>query len=561
MGLFSSLLGSTDANPRGGPDNDFWYTPIGKLATMAGIRITPEIALQVSAVFACIKVISETLAALPLIVYERLSDREKQRAYAAPEYQLLARAPNGWQTPYDFKENLTAWAALHGGGYAIKVPGDDGFTTAELDPVHPKLMRVEKLPSRRLRYWIRQPDGTEKPYVQGEILHIRGFAPDGIAGLNLSESAKEAIALARALDAFAARYFANDTTVGVILEHPGKLSPAAHDNLRASFVANYGGVNNAWRPKILEEGLKLNRLEAKAKDAQLTEGRLHQVIEICRFYRMPPHKVQHLLNATFSNIEHQAIEFVGDTMTPWAVRWEEAVTRDIIVDDAKYFAEFLMTALLRGDQAARSAYYTQRFNIGTISRNEIRALENENPIVGGDTYYVQGALVPLDDNGVPQQPKRDGSNTAPQNTATRDPATDARDNAAARLSASRPALRTLIADAADRIARAEQRELEKRTDKAGADFDRFARWADTFYAAHAVYAARTLVPLADAWAQLGAEKLDADSIARAIAADGRRVVASPEFVRDPAAAIVGCCDRVTTLILTAFFHEDHANAA
>lgn len=560
MGLFSSLFGasSTEWNPNGGPGNDFWYDrSAGGTGSLAGIRVDPNIALQVSAVFACLKVISETIAILPLIVYDRVSDREKRRAYGTPEYNLFARSPNAWQTPYDLKENLTAWAALHGKGIAIKYPNESGTATAELDPVHPSLVRVEKLPSRRLRYWIRQKDGQEKPYVQGEIFHLRGFAPDGLNGVDLSQSARDAIGLARALDAFAARYFANDATVGIALEHPGELSDPAKKHLRESFEGRHQGVAKAWRPIILEEGMKLQRLDSKAKDAQLTEERQNQVIEICRYFRMPPHKIAHLLNATFSNIEHQALEFVGDTITPWAVRWEEAVTRDIIVDDEKYFAEFLLTALLRGDQVARSQYYRERFNIGTLSRNEIRNLENENPIEGGDTYYIQGAMVPIDTKGVPQLPNKEpGASTDPRNTpAPKDEVS---------TPAPRPpraAFEALLVDAADRIARAEQRELEKRTDKATADFTRFSKWANEFYATHVAYASRTLAPLTESWFLLAGTRVGADQLAQAIADDGRAAVTTAEFQRDPKPLIAARTQRVAQLIQDAFFAEEPAHAA
>jgi HK97 family phage portal protein len=554
MGLFSSILG-VEGNPAGGPLDDFWYNQVGA-ESLSGIRVTPALALQVSTVFACVKVTAETMGTLPCPVYERVSDREKRRAVETPEYKLLNVAPNAWQSPYDFKENLTAWASLHGGGFAIKIPDPTGLTTGELDPVHPSLVRVEKLPSRRLRYWIRQPSGTEKPYVQGEILHIRGFAPDGLTGANLSHSARDAIALARALEAFASRYFANDTTVGLVIEHPGKLGPDGIKNVRESFVGPHGGVMNAWRPKVLEEGMKLHRLESKAKDAQLTEGRLHQVIEICRFFRMPPHKVAHLINATFINIEHQAIEFVQDTITPWAVRWEEAITRDIILDDERYFAEFLLTALLRGDNAARSTYYRERFNIGTLSRNEIRALENENPIEGGDTYYIQGAMVPIDKSGTPVLPaKPAGESTDPRNV----PAQPVRPRGNPRA-----VFAVLLDDAADRIARAEQRELEKRAEKATADAKRFAKWADEFYASHCAYVVRTLTPLAAAWERLSDAKVDVHAIASFVAYDGQSTVVSPAFQRDPQSIINERAERVTGIIHNAFFtepSEDYADAA
>src|ERR1043166_792196 len=323
---------ASESSPDGGhgPLDDFWYLPLG-MRTQTGLTVSPAIALEVSAVFACVKVISETIASFPIVVYERVTETERQRAIKHPVYDLLHRRPNAWQTSYEFRETLTAWAALHGNGYARKVTDRTGVVR-ELIPIHPDLVTIEivagdpgigpralqtsytpdALSSRaetgnelQLRYQVRQPDGTKKAYVQDEILHIRGLSFDSISGVMISRVAREAISLARAMEAYGARYFANDATIGLALEHPGVLSKPAHDRLKESFTRDFAGVGNAWKPKILEEGMKLNRISASGKEAQLTEARAGQVIEICRFYRMPPHKIQHMLQSTFTNIEHQ----------------------------------------------------------------------------------------------------------------------------------------------------------------------------------------------------------------------------------------------------------------
>jgi HK97 family phage portal protein len=515
-----------------GPLDDFWWTKLLGTATEAGVRVTADLALQVSAVFACVKVIAESMATLPLIVYERISDREKQRATDAPEYQLLHRAPNGWQSPYDFKENLTAWAALYGKGCAINYFGPDGHVV-ELDPVHPTNIKVEKLTTRRLRYQVLQPDGTWRPYVQGEIFHLRGFSLDGIDGVQLSTQAREAIALARAMESFGARYFANDTTIGLVLEHPGKLGDEAHARLTRD-LGNFRGANQ-WRGKVLEEGMKLNRIQGNAREAQLTDARTNQVVEICRYFRMPPHKIAHLLQATFSNIEHQSIEFVTDTLSPWAVRWEEALTRDVILDDEKYFAEFLLTAQLRGDSAARSQYYRERFNIGTLSRNEIRALENENPIVGGDTYYVNAATIPLDDEGrpIPTPTIRDVGTAPPPAPDVPgnepDPSDDDDETEDSSNALALAPLVTWVGDVADRLASAEAREVEKHIAKGADSPERFALWAHDWYGTHRAYAHKTFAPLAAAYRRLSVSlghQIDAveltQSFALFVASTGRR---------------------------------------
>lgn len=517
MGFLAHATRSPRLHAALSPTDDYWYREIGGLATHAGVVVSHEVALQVGAVYACCKVISETLAMLPLLVYEQRPDGSRARATQEQTYRLLHRQPNSWQTPFDFKEVLTGWAALHGNGYAIKRFNAAGTEVDALVPVHPRLVRPELVDNDQLRYWIRDKNGTEKAFVQGEILHVRGLSLDGIAGADMSKQARQAIALAAAMEAFGARYFANDTTVGITLQHPGKLSKEAHQRLTDSLAAQ-GGWQNAFKAKILEEGMKIERALANAKDAQLIEGRAGQVIEICRFFRMPPHKIQHLLQATFSNIEHQGIEFATDTMQPWAVRWEQAVTRDLILDDETYYAEFLMAALLRGDATARAAYYTARFNMGTLSRNEIRALENENPVDGGDVFYLNAATVPIGDDGrpVPQATRRPdgGQATGPRETLA-------------------AAIEPLLVDAAARIARAETRELSKRADKAKANQARFAAWADEFYAAHLGYVVKTLQPLATAAATMGVQSIDVSAVAHAVVASSKAAVVGPLFCSAP----------------------------
>lgn len=549
-----SFFASEDEAPRS-PWDDFWYQSTGPVSA-TGLRVTPENAMQVSTVFACRKVISETLAMLPLIVYERTGENARRRAVDEPTYRLLHRAPNAWQTPYDFKECLTGWAALHGNGYAHKIFSRHGVVTS-LIPVHPSLVRLElvsvsgrslgrqpydpdALMSRndgeeiQLRYMVKQGDGSEKPFAQSEMLHIRGISFDGIGGVALSRQAREAIALAQAMEAFGARYFANDATVGMLLEHPGQLSEGAQKRLKDSWLA-MGGVGNAFKPRILEEGMKATRLDAKARDAQLTEARASQVVEICRYFRMPPHKVQHLQDATFSNIEHQGIEFGTDTMQPWAVRWEQACTRDLIVDDEKYYAEVMMNALMRGDSAARSTYYREMFHIGTLSRNEIRASENQNPIDGGDKYYINAATVPLDSSGKPMVESTDNAGRSrsalPRSVDDVDDEEDEEDEEDGRAES----FGVLLADAADRIALAETRELEKRASKRVENAEKFRAWAEDFYAAHEQYVFRVISPLARAWSALGGDAADIAGIASHVAATGLAAALDGATARDPKA--------------------------
>ncbi len=503
------LLGQDDQGPGDGghgPLDDYWYRPL-VTASQTGVFVSPQLAMEVSPVFACVKVISETFAMLPLITYERVSPKERQRAIDHPVYDLLHEAPNLWQSPYDFKECLSVWAALHGNGYARKIFDSRGVVR-QLIPIHPSLVQIEVIPADvdmrvtlydatsasrletgapiQLRYQVRQPNGTRKAYLQNEMLHVRGLSLDGISGAMISNQAKETIGLARSMEAYGARYFNNDATIGLMLEHPGTLSKLAHQRLKESFATEYAGVRNAWKPKVLEEGLKLTRMTNSGKDAQLTDARATQVVEICRYFRMPPHKIQDLLHATFSNIEHQAIEFVSDTMQPWATRWEQAAKRDLLNGDPRYFIETLMQGLLRGDSAARATYYKERFYMGTLSRNDIRELEGENPITGGDTYYVNSATVPLDALGNPRPAERISETGV---AAPLKPVPPAQIPSPDDSTAQQASFTVLLREAADRIAGAEYRAAQSK--RVTSD--------EVFFE----YADRVLGPLCAAWFVLG----------------------------------------------------------
>lgn len=490
MGLWSFLRPRAESSPYK-PWDDHWYQSVSGVGSMVGIPVTPTVALQVAAVFACVKVISETLASWPLIVYERTGKTDRERAIGNPLYERFRTSPNAWQTAFEFIEDQTGHLALHGRCFAQILPGPDA-AVGQLEPIHPDRVTVEQLANRRLRYQVRQSDGTKQPLTQDEVFHVRSRANDFYNGLSTLSQARDAIALARAIDTYASKFFANDASIGLVLEHPATLSDKAFEKLSEQFRTLFGGVGNAHKPKILENGSKLTRLPmSSAKEAQLTEAQENSVIQVCRFYRMPPHKVQHLLNATFSNIEHQGIEFVTDTMLPWARRWEARINATLITDP-NLFAEFLVDGSLRGDNAARAAYYQSLFNIGAISQNEIRARENLNSIPEGDRYFVQGALVPTDKvdqfaGGQPHDSIPPAAALLPAPVVASEPSPPHR------------AFRVLVADAAERIARAETREIGKRIDKGAEDRSRFASWCSSFYGEHVGYVARTLQPLVNAW--------------------------------------------------------------
>jgi hypothetical protein len=298
-----------------------------------------------------------------------------------------------------------------------------------------------------------------------------------------------------------------------VLTHPESLSPDAQKRLRDNFAENYGGAYNAAKPAILEEGMKWERLGIPPEEAQFIETRQFQAEEICRWFRVPPHKIQHLLRSTFSNISHQAIEYVVDTLTPWLVRWEQEIQRKLLVGDGDYFAEHLTLGLLRGDEASRVAFYGGMFQMGAMSQNDIREAENMNWIgPDGDTYYVPLNMVRSEDAaaGLPQNtepeaneeelPTMPGPLEEPEDGNPPDDEEDEEDEEdeaterAAVVQHLRPLVEQLLGIVLRKEEKAAVRSAEKFTGNAAA----FGEWLDTFYAEHLTYFLETLKPFCEA---------------------------------------------------------------
>jgi HK97 family phage portal protein len=387
----------------------------------------------------------------------------------------------------------------------------------ELVPLRPDLVSVEQLTNRRLRYKLREGDGNTRTISQENMLHVRGRALDFVSGMSVHTQARDAIAIARAIDTFESKFFANDASIGVVAEHPGVLKKEAYDKLKADFSTMFGGVGNSHRPRILEEGMKLTRLPmGSPKDAQLSQAAKDAVLEICRFFRVPPHKVQLLDNAHYNNVEAQNTEFATDTMVPIARRWESCIKQKL-VSDPEMYARFEFKGLLRGDNVTRAAYYQSRFNIGSLSPNDIRRLEDENPIAdpAADRYYVQGALVPIDrvDEVLSRSEQAVVGPAAPD---------EEEDDAPAPQRTPARAFQMLLADAAERLTKAEVRAIEKRHAKAAEDPARFSAWLESFYGEHAEYATKALQPLALAWAAAAGSSVDLATLVPRIVAVGYR---------------------------------------
>jgi HK97 family phage portal protein len=344
------------------------------------MHVTPDSAMACAAVFSCVRVVSEDVAKLPLILYRRTSDGGKERAKDHPLYARLHDTPNSWQTSVEWREMMQGHLELRGNAYALKVMS--GRQLLELIPLHPDKVTVRQDERFRLSY-----DIAGTAYSADQILHLRGMSSDGFTGMSTITHAREAIGLAQATERHGASLFGNGARPGGVLVHPGKLSPEAAKRLKDQWDATHGG-ENANSTAVLEEGVSWTQLGMTSEDSQFLETRKFQRSEIASFFRIPPHKIGDLERATFSNIEHQALEYVTDSLMPRLVRWEQRLNASLLNPSERgaYFFEFLTEGLLRGDTKARYDAYQSAIASGWMSRNEARIRENMNPEVGLDEF-------------------------------------------------------------------------------------------------------------------------------------------------------------------------------
>jgi HK97 family phage portal protein len=373
----------------------------GKWRTAADIRITPDTALQSTVVLASCRILAETIAALPLHVYRRTDHGGRERANDIPLYKVLSFAPNGWQTKFEFFEQVVMNLCLWGNSYTQIKSGRYG-AVSELINLHPSRMDVERLENGRLRYSYNNPEtGRLERYTQDQVMHIRWTPqPDGIKGMVPIEIAREAIALARACETHAARYWANSARPGVVLQTDGSLSPDAAERLRENWERLHKGSQNAYRTAVLTNGLKAEPIGFTAEQSQFTESRRFQSEEIARVYRLPLHLIQ---GTSGGDLETQGQEFVTYTLSPWLRRIESAISRSLIYNDDIFFAEFDVRGLLRADSTRRASYYSTMTNLGIMSINDCRALENLPPIEHGDNHFVAMNMQTLEDAAKPKQ--------------------------------------------------------------------------------------------------------------------------------------------------------------
>ncbi len=383
MGVLASAF---ERRSLANPEQWLWDSITGP-KSYTGKTVNPEVAQGYTAFLACQKVLAESIASLPLVVYERTASG-KRRATEHPLYKILHNRPNPKMTSFVFREtamvHLTGW-----GNFYSEVRRNGAGQVEELWPLSPnKVRRVDE--GRGTHYELEVGMGEKKIIPASAMLHVMGLSLDGKTGISPVTALRQAIGLGLAMEEFDARFFANDAKPGAILEHPGVLGPEAHANLRRDFEEKYSGLSNKHRVAILEEGMKLHEVGVNLKDAQFLQSRLFQLNEIARAFRVPPHMVGDLERSTFSNIDAQDISFSKHTLRPWLVRWEQAMVELFAgTDRDRFFTEFVVDGLERGDPEKRMMVYRTMRELGIMSANDIAAKENINtlPDGSGDDYW------------------------------------------------------------------------------------------------------------------------------------------------------------------------------
>ncbi len=358
--------------------------------TQAGVPIDNDKAMAYSAVFNAVQVIAGSLASIPFVLYNRIDEFARKPAINHPLYSVLRNQPNGEMDSFTWRETSMIHLLLWGNSYS-EIKRDGMGRVIELWPMNPDRTKVKRNDSKRIVYELEESAGKKRTLQAEQVLHIPGLGFDGRVGYSVLTLARETMGLGLGMETFQARFYGAGTNLGSVFEHPGRLSEQSQENLKKSLTEKYAGLGNSQQAIILEEGMKYVKVGMPLNDAQFLESRAFQVLEIARWFNIPPHKIMELTHATFSNIEQQQIQFVQDTMRVWFVRWEQAVLTQLLDEGERkrLFAEFMIDALLRGDIVSRNqALSTQRMN-GVISANEWRQKVNMNPIDGraGDLLW------------------------------------------------------------------------------------------------------------------------------------------------------------------------------
>ena len=381
-------------------------------SSTSGKRVNERSAMQMTAVYSCVRILSEAVASLPLQFYRYNENGGKEKAVDHPLYFLLHDEPNPEMTSFVFRETLMMHLLIYGNAFSQIIRNGKGEIVA-LYPLMPDRMTVDRDEGGHLYYEYTVYDaddvagrgstgakaaGKTVRLLPYDVLHIPGLGFDGLVGYSPIAMAKNAIGMAIACEEYGAKFFANGAAPSGVLEHPGTLKDPSR--VRESWQATFGGSSNAQKVAVLEEGMKYTPISISPEQAQFLETRTFQIDEIARIFRVPPHMIGDLEKSSFNNIEQQSLEFVKYTLDPWVSRWEQAMVRALLTPEEKkrYFFKFNVDGLLRGDYQSRMQGYATARQNGWMSANDIRELENLDKIPaedGGDLYLVNGNMIPI----------------------------------------------------------------------------------------------------------------------------------------------------------------------
>lgn len=360
--------------------------------------VTPSNALQIAAVFSCVRVLSESIAMLPLELRVRLA-RGSDKAVNHPLYLLLHDLPNPEMTSIELRMTLMGHVAGWGNAYG-QIIRDRAGRVLELWPLRPEPERMKPYRSDQgeLLYEYTEADGSKRIFHAWEILHIKGLSSDGLTGYSPIAQARRTFEIKASMEQYQDSFYENNATPGVVLKHPGKLSLNAQKNILGSWNERHRGAARANSADILEEGMSIEQIGIPQADSQFLESQKYTRNEIAALFKVPSHMINDLDRATFGNIEQMSLEFVIYTLTPWLVEWEQAISRDLLSTEerGRFYAKHSLQALLRGDNASRAQFYSTGLQWGYLSINDVRVLEDQNPIANGDTYFVPLNMVPID---------------------------------------------------------------------------------------------------------------------------------------------------------------------
>ena len=484
---------------RPGPTDDYWYNIISP-KSKAGPEVDQNTALNLSAVWAAVNFLAGTIASLPLHLYQH-TENGKQKATSNPLYRVLHSQANPMMIAYNGREAIMVHLLLWGNSYSEIIRDGAGRVIAYW-PITPNRVKPQLDDKGSLIYEITVPGGKSIILPRSKVLHVPGLGFNGLVGKSVIEVARESLGLNLAMEEYGARFFSNDARPGGVLEHPGSLDDEAFDRLNKSWASAHQGLKQSHRIAILEEGMKFHETSFTPEDSQFLQSRQYSVTEIARWFNLPPHVLKDLTRATFSNIESQAIELVVYSIRPWLVRLEQSFNSFLITreNQGRLFAEHSIQGLLRGDAAARSEYYGKLFNIGALSINDIRELENMNAVEGGDQRFVPLNMIPLNQAG--QLPDVGKSSNEEKSLLLTEVRSDkdivkGRNRIQARYRRIFESIaRKIVSKEVKAVRQAVKKYLGKRSAKD------FIRWLDKYYETFGVEATREILPVLMAYADV-----------------------------------------------------------